>query len=151
MRSLLLFAVSLLPPAAARRLGESRIESFVQFAQFTSVGLCGFAADTATVYAVRHEVGLYAAGFVSFTVAVNVTFILNRIWTFSGRRADAIWHQWVRFIGANVIGFVLNRGVYVVLIASVPLCREQPVIAVFAGGMAGVLANYNLSRRVVFR
>ncbi len=151
MRSFFLLAVSLLPPAAARRLGDSRIESFVQFAQFISVGLCGFAADTATVYAVRHEVGLYAAGFVSFTVAVNVTFILNRVWTFSGRRADAIWHQWVRFIGANVIGFVLNRGMYVALIASVPLCREQPVIAVFAGGIAGVLANYNLSRRVVFR
>jgi putative flippase GtrA len=151
MRSLVLFAARLLPPAAARRLDDSRIESFVQFTRFILVGFCGFAADTATVYSVRHEVGLYAAGFVSFAVAVNVTFILNRIWTFSGKRADTMRHQWLRFIGANVIGFVINRGVYVALIASVPFCREQPVVAVFAGGVGGMLANYNLSRRVVFR
>ena len=46
---------------------------------------------------------------------------------------------------------MLNRGTYLLLIALVPLCREQPVFAIAAGVGAGLLANFNLSRRLVFR
>ncbi len=62
------------------------------------------------------------------------------------------WHvQWRRFLAANLGGFVINRGVYMALVTFVAAAARQPVIAVFAGAMAGMTLNFNLSRKVVFR
>ena len=55
------------------------------------------------------------------------------------------------FIGANGLGFLLNRGTFLLLVEFVPLCAEQPVFAIAAGVGAGMLANFSLSRRLVFR
>ena len=52
---------------------------------------------------------------------------------------------------ANLLGLVLNRGTYAVLVTVVPLCARQPVFAVAAGSLAGMMVNFILSRRVVFR
>jgi putative flippase GtrA len=52
---------------------------------------------------------------------------------------------------ANLPGFVVNRGVYILLVSFVGLAARQPVIAVFAGAIAGVTLNFNLSRKIVFR
>ena len=92
----------------------------------------GFSVDTATVYALRHSLGLYGAGAVSYCVAASVTWLLNRLWTFRGRGSDPIHRQWARFLLVNLGGFVLNRGTYAALVTFVPLCAEQPVIAVAA-------------------
>ena len=50
-----------------------------------------------------------------------------------------------------MLGFILNRGTYAVLVTFVPLCAAQPVFATFAGAVAGVFANFNMSRTLVFR
>jgi putative flippase GtrA len=57
----------------------------------------------------------------------------------------------VRFLVANSLGLVLNRGTYAALIATVPLCVEAPVLAVAAGSVAGMIVNFTLSRQMVFR
>ena len=54
-------------------------------------------------------------------------------------------------MGANLLGLVLNRGTYAALVATVPLCAAQPVFAVAAGSLAGMMVNFTLSRQVVFR
>jgi putative flippase GtrA len=55
------------------------------------------------------------------------------------------------FLAANAVGFVINRGTYFSLIASVPVCHDKPVLAVAAGAVAGMFINFFLSRRLVFR
>ena len=42
---------------------------------FGTVGVAGFLADTATVYALRHSIGLYGAGAVAYGVAATVTWM----------------------------------------------------------------------------
>ncbi|HYZ60974.1 MAG TPA: GtrA family protein, partial [Acetobacteraceae bacterium] len=74
-----------------------------------------------------------------------------RAWTFRGASRHGLVRQWLLFLAANSLGFVLNRGTYLLLIALVPLCARQPVFAIAAGVVAGLFANFNLSRRVVFR
>jgi putative flippase GtrA len=59
--------------------------------------------------------------------------------------------QLVMFLIANAIGFVLNRGTYIVLIATQPLFRAHLVLAIAAGAGAGMFVNFFLSRRLVFR
>lgn len=121
-----------------------------QFLRFGTVGAIGFLIDTATVYALRGRLGLYGAGMVSYLLAASCNWALNRAWTFRGRGNGPAHHQWARFLAANLVGFVLNRGTYAALVTWVPLCAAQPVFAVAAGSVAGMFVNFALSRRVVF-
>ena len=138
-------------PAVRRVATPARRALLAQFLRFGTVGFIGFLADTAVVYALRHALGLYGAGFASYIIVASGTWLLNRYWTFRGQGSGS-WHrQWLRFLLANLLGFSLNRGAYVLVIASVPLATVYPVMAVFAGALAGMFANFTLSRAVVFR
>jgi len=121
-----------------------------QFLRFGTVGGIGFVIDTAVVYALRGALGLYGAGMVSYLVAASCNWALNRVWTFRGLGEGPAHRQWARFMAANLVGFVLNRGTYAILVTWVPLCARQPVFAVAAGSVAGMFVNFALSRRVVF-
>jgi putative flippase GtrA len=151
MHALLLRLATQLPPPARRIATPARIVTLVQFLMFGIVGAVGFLADTATVYALRHALGLYGAGAVAYGVAASVNWILNRLWTFRGKGSGPAHQQWARFLLVNLGGFVLNRGTYAVLVTFVPICAAEPVWAVAAGAIAGMFLNFSLSRSMVFR
>jgi putative flippase GtrA len=135
----------------ARYAGPERLAVLAQFLRFGTVGAFGFLIDTATVYATRHALGLYGAGALAFLVAASANWALNRAWTFRGQGSGAAHRQWAKFLAANSIGFVLNRGAYFILVTVSALCAANPVIAVAAGSITGMFANFTLSRRIVFR
>ena len=143
------------PAANARRLRavmtpERRL-LVQQFARFGTVGAAGAVVDIATVYAAMAALGLYLSGLLAYFAAVTTTWALNRAWTFAGRRGGGgLLRQWLLFVAANGVGFVLNRGTFFVLVTLLPVCAEYPVIAILAGVGAGMFANFNLSRSVVF-
>ena len=148
-----LLQVSAWLPASLRTYAsEARIRVLVQFVMFGTVGLIGFVIDTGTVYALRHAVGLYVAGLAAYFTAATGTWICNRLWTFRHlARTDQWYVQWGRFLTANLGGFAVNRGVYVLLVTFWELAARQPVFAVLIGAIAGMTFNFNLSRKVVFR
>jgi putative flippase GtrA len=135
----------------ARVLRPEHVVVLAQFVRFGTVGAFGFVVDTSVVYATRFWLGLYGAGALAFFVAASANWVLNRVWTFRGRNSGRMHHQWLKFLAANSIGFVLNRGAFFLLVTISPLCVAYPVIAVFAGTLAGMVANFVLSRRLVFR
>lgn len=122
-----------------------------QFARFGTVGVAGAIVDVTTVYAAMATLGLYLSGLLAYLAAVTTTWALNRAWTFAGRGSGSLLRQWMLFVAANGVGFVLNRGSFFALVTLVPLCAAHPVIAILAGVGAGMFANFNLSRSVVFR
>jgi putative flippase GtrA len=145
-------------PADQRGLSDSRVADrklialATQFAKFGVVGGLGLVWDTLTVYGLRPFIGLTSATLVAYFVAATLNWLLNRFWTFRG--AGCRHHlvmQWLRFLAANGPGFALNRGTVLVLLWSIPLCRQHPVMALAAGSVAGMFANFTLSRRLVFR
>jgi putative flippase GtrA len=142
---------SMLPPALRRWTTPGRVIVAVQFLRFGAVGVLGFVVDTATVYGTRAALGLYGAGLAGYVTAASSNWIFNRIWTFRGRGSGSAHRQWALFMLVNLVGFVLNRGTYALLVTFVPMAAEQPVIAVAAGAIAGLFTNFSLSRRVVFR
>ena len=133
------------------RLTPARAALLAQFLRFGTVGTVVFLVDTAVVYALRASLGLYGARAVSFAVAVTVSWVVNRAWTFRGQGSGPLLRQWALFVAANASGFGLNALVYVILVATVPVCAANPVLAVGAGAIAGMFVNFALSRRVVFR
>jgi len=124
---------------------------FAQFTRFGVVGLVGLVIDTATVYGLWHALGLYGAGVVAYLVAASGNWLLNRLWTFRGQGTGPAHRQWAMFMLANLVGFVLNRGTYALLVTFLPVAAAQPVIATSAGAVAGMFVNFSLSRRLVFR
>ena len=151
MHALLLRLATQLPPPARQLASPARVAALVQFLMFGTVGTVGFLVDTATVYALRHSLGLYGAGMAAYVVAASVTWILNRVWTFRGLGSGPMHHQWARFLVVNLGGLVLNRGTYALLVTFVALAAEQPVYATAAGAIAGMFVNFTLNRTMVFR
>ena len=152
MISLLSHLSGFLPRPLRVHATEARIRLLSQFLMFGSVGLIGWVIDTATVYGLRHLLGLYGAGIAAYVTAATGTWFFNRLWTFRGRTGTDPWHvQWRRFLAANFTGFLINRGLYALLVTVWPLAAAQPVIATFAGALAGMMLNFNMSRKLVFR
>ena len=118
--------------------------------RFGVVGVAGFGVDTGTVYALRGMIGIYAAGLISFLLAASGNWLLNRLWTFRGHGRGSALRQWLLFLAANSLGFVLNRGLFFTLAATVAIVHRQPVLGIMAGTLAGMGANFILSHRVVF-
>ena len=141
----------LMPLGVRRALSDAHLRLLSQFIRFSFVGVVGLIIDTTVVYFLRASLGLYGAGLVSYLIAATGTWLLNRFWTFRGLGAGAIHRQWAMFLVANLAGFVLNRGAYALLVTFVPLAAQQPVIATAAGAVTGLLMNFTLSRRLVFR
>ena len=92
---------------AAARSGVSP-----QFLRFGMIGTFGFVADTSSVYTLRHAAGLYVAGTAGFLLAATANWALNRFWTFRQHRYEAPHRQWLKFLVANSVGFVFNRGTF---------------------------------------
>ena len=139
------------PPDSGGRaavLSTSRL----QFLRFALVGVAGFGVDSACLYLVVHEFGggLYAGRLVSYLSAASFTWALNRRYTFGSRRGDELTREWLRFLAANAAGGLINYGVYAVLVSASELVSTWPVIGVGAGSLAGLVANFLLSRRFVF-
>jgi putative flippase GtrA len=141
------------PPAwLTRLLSPAGLALLGQFSRFGMVGVIGLGVDTAVVYGLRALVGLYVAGAVSYVVAVTATWWVNRVWTFrAASRGGSAHQQWARFALANLPGLVLNRSTYFALVTFSAFCVAYPVLAVAAGAVAGMFANFTLSRALVFR
>lgn len=132
-------------------LTPARLVLLRQFLKFGAIGMFGFVADSTIVTIADAFVGPYVAGLISYAIVVSINWQLNRIWTFRDHAHDAPHRQWARFFAANVVGFVLNRGTYFALVATVPACRDNLVLPVAAGALAGMFMNFHLTRTVVFR
>jgi putative flippase GtrA len=125
-----------------------------QFRRFTLVGAAGFAVDVAVLYlALTLGLGLYSGRLVSFLAAATATWLGNRHFTFTGaapprHRAHG---EWFRYLLAMAAGGLLNYGVYAGLVFQFMLFRSQPWLAVAAGTGAGMLLNFALARRILYR
>ncbi len=136
---------------ATARLNPARRAWIIDLLRFGTVGGVGFLLDSATVYASRAALGLYGAGVLAYFVAATGNWLLNRVWTFRGRGSGPAHRQWAAFLAANLVGFVLNRGTYAILVTVSALCARQPVYAIAAGAIAGLFTNFSLSRKLVFK
>ena len=135
----------------------SRIGFSESFIRFGIVGVLGFCWDTGTVYALRPFINLYLAATCGFLVAATANWAVNRLWTYRHHAHAAPHVQWAKFMSANAIGFVFNRGVVFTLIsnyfsiaAKTDIFHAQPVLAIAAGSVSGLCFNYFLSKRFVF-
>jgi putative flippase GtrA len=123
-----------------------------QFLRFLLIGAAGFLIDAAALYLAMAWLGAghYSGRVFSYVVAASSTWALNRRFTFHAQRSRNRLAEWARFFTANAAGGIANYIVYATLVASWPLVADWPILGVAAGSIAGLVINFNLSRRVVF-
>ena len=124
-----------------------------QFVLFCVAGAIGFVVDAAVVQALVRGLGgdPYLSRIVSFLCAMTATWLFNRNYTFAHAAGESLLHEWLRYGFAMLGGFVVNYGIYSLLVWQWPLVREWPVIGVAAGSIGGLAVNYASSRFWVFR
>jgi putative flippase GtrA len=117
---------------------------------FGIAGAVGFVVDTAVLYALKGTIGPYAARLVSFLAAVATTWLINRSLAFRQRAGARILREFLTYLASMLAGGAVNLGIYAVMIATLPIAAQHPVLAIAAGVAGGMVANFILAERVVF-
>lgn len=127
--------------------------TIIEFLKFGVVGVVGFIVDTIFLYLGIYSLGLsrVAAGFFSFPFAVTSTWIGNRLFTFRHVNHEPMAKQWAKFAVVCAIGIVFNRGTYTLLVSTIPLVYDYPVLGLVAGTGVAMFFNFFASKRLVFR
>ena len=117
---------------------------------FMVVGLIGFLVDATVLQVLVHMkvLGPVAARFVSFPLAVTVTWGLNRRFTFADRRSSP--GSYLLYAIGQTLGALLNLVVYIVLIKHSESLATRPVVALAIGAVFGLTFNFLWSKAIVF-
>jgi putative flippase GtrA len=124
-----------------------------QALRFAAVGVFGFGIDAGVLTFAMSVMGLslYSARALSFLVAVTSTWAMNRTFTFKEHASASLLKEWAKFCAANSVGGAVNLGTYALLVNTLAIAHDRPVVGVAAGSLAGLLVNFTLSRTFVFR
>jgi putative flippase GtrA len=141
-------------PKSVRHVGS-------ELARFFAVGTAGLFVDMAALYVAMEWIGLgYLAGRgASYLAAATFTWACNRAITFASTGSEGKFGQWLRFLGVNAAGGAVNFAVYLFVVAGIggsetlPASVDPflPYLGVALGSLCGLLINFTLSKRLVFR
>src|SRR5262249_19543864 len=123
-----------------------------QFLCFALVGVAGFVVDwLCLTFFLWTGIGFFVGRGFSYFCAATVTWALNRRLTFQSTDV-ALVRQWGKFLSANAAGGITNYLISVTLMITLPhLIDHYPILAVAAGSLSGLVMNFCLSKRFVFR
>ena len=126
------------------------------FIRFAVVGGAGYVVNAAalTIFTRALHFDADPALACAIFVAMCFTWVGNRYLTFGARRAHGfrgIIEEWLRFVGANLLGAVVNCGVALALVHYGQGWLANLYVAQASGVLAGLVFNFTLSRLLVFR
>ncbi|HVT26250.1 MAG TPA: GtrA family protein [Rhizomicrobium sp.] len=127
-----------------------------RFLRFGIVGACGFVIDTSIFFVLHDLAGLspYVARAFSILIAMSGTWFGNRTLTFREHAATggrAVLREWLTFAAANAIGNTSNYLTFSALITFASPPFNNRYLALVAGTAVGMVLNFTLSKRIVFR
>ncbi|MBX7199030.1 MAG: GtrA family protein [Rhodospirillaceae bacterium] len=124
-----------------------------EIARFAIIGTIGFIVDASTLklLVALLNMDLYSGRVVSFLTAATGNWMLNRRFTFRQAGDHAPMKQWLKYLGANAVGFAVNYSTYAALITYVAVAKAHPVLGVAAGSIAAMSLNFTVNKFWVFR
>ena len=123
-----------------------------QIIRFGVVGSVGFAVDGGVLaLLVAAGVDPYLARAFSFPVAVVVTWLLNRNWTFAAtERGNPIW-QFRRYLSVQIFGNLANYAVYACCLFFLGATQTTILIGLVLGSAVGAVLNFVGVRNFAFQ
>ncbi|SFH95229.1 Putative flippase GtrA (transmembrane translocase of bactoprenol-linked glucose) [Bosea sp. OK403] len=124
-----------------------------RFPRFLGVGALGFLVDGG-VFAIAIErlmLGPVTARVLSFLAAAAFTWALNRRFTFADRASSRPAAELGRYTLSSLAAGAVNLTAYTAIVLTLGSARPIPYLALAAGVGAGLMINFVLYDRVVFR
>jgi len=127
------------------------------YLRFGLVGGCGFLVDETILTIMHYGLGVdrYSARAISIFCAATFTWWGNRNLTFAEHATTggplALGREWFKFMLANGVGALVNYSTYTLLVSFAPAPFSNPLLATAAGVGVGLVFNFTLSKRFVFR
>lgn len=120
--------------------------------RFLVVGSIGFMVDGGMMMLLEAQVGWspLLARMLSFPLAVTVTWLLNRIWTFKRRTQRAAAGQYALYFLIQLGGLAINFSVFALLISSVAWFADHSIVALALGSVLAMVFTFACSTRFVF-
>lgn len=121
--------------------------------KFALVGSVGFIADILTfslLYKVC-DLEIMQARVLAFIVAATVTWIGNRCYTFHANGTKNKLKQWCHFLAVACFSAIPNFLVFKAVVNLIGLYFLGVYIALGVGVLAGMLSNFLLSEKWVFK
>ena len=123
--------------------------------RFAVIGALGMPVDWGVLQLMVHwGTGPYLGRMISWFCAATFTWAGNRYFTFARSRARGFagaGKEWARFLAANAGGGLVNVGLYWGLVRFGPPPFNELPVALVCGVLLGLLFNFTLSKKVVFR
>ena len=123
-----------------------------QLLAYVWVAVLGTGADFLTMYLIKfyfHEINIYFLACCGFVVGVSQNFFLNRILVFKVK--DKWIERYLKFVVSCLLGLIIRNMLMYFLIVFGIYTDESYIILNFWGILAGFLANFTLSKKLVFR
>lgn len=129
-----------------RRLWSRELRSFAV------VGSIGFAIDAALLTLLTQCAGWTPlhARIPSFLLAVAVTWLLNRRYTFRGRGLQRRSLEGFFYLSIQLCGALLNFGMFSLCVQNFPHLSRMPVVPLAFGALAALLLNFSASNIMLY-
>jgi putative flippase GtrA len=126
------------------------------FVRFAIIGGCGYVVNAAVLAFDTDVLHLAFEPGIAFSIFISMcfTWLGNRYLTFRERRARSLSgaiQEWLKFMGANAVGAVVNYGVSVAVVHFASQPFDNKYFAQACGVLAGLVFNFTLSSKIVFR
>ena len=123
-----------------------------QAVSFAMIGAIGFLVDggVLTVLNSAFELDLFRSRLVSFSVAVTVTWALNRRQTFADRKDRRAAREWGRYVIANGLGALLNMAIFFWLVQHYAWAAGQPIVPLAIASTIALSFNFFASKYGAF-
>ena len=124
-----------------------------QFLSFGVVGTIGFLVDAGVLIIASNYLGLelFFSRLLSFSVAVTVTWYLNRRHTFANQGDRHAINEWVYYSALNSVGALINLSIFMWLVIQYEYLHENPIVPLAIASAIAMVFNFLMSRFVVFQ
>lgn len=119
---------------------------------FAAIGFLGFLVEAIVITALTHFGNLPAwqARIPSFLIAVSITWLLNRKFTFPGRGPASRAVEAVAYGAIQVGGAVINLALFGACLAYSSRLETMPVVPLAFGAVGGLGFNFTASKLLLY-
>jgi len=123
-----------------------------EFISFVFVGGTGFICDLIILQSLLYFVSMDSikARFISFSIAITVTWVLNRNITFKSTKSTNKATEWLKYAIANGLGGGINLLIYILLVSSEINYFSSPLIALSIASAVALIFNFFSNKIFVF-
>lgn len=131
----------------------TRLHLTRQIINFGAVGAVGFLVDGGILTLLNSLLGfgLLSSRMCSFSVAVTVTWALNRQHTFPDRKDKQALHEWMRYTALNGVGALLNLAIFFWLVFVFNALAKIPLVPLAIAAAIALVFNFLVSKYFAFR